>query len=707
MTSRNYLCNRMKDTIRRNMYLLVLLSLVLLVVLPVAGFMYMDDARSFQQAPQEVLTPVQTAFINSIGPGNVAVQFVVMGAAVLLAFTGFSYLYTGEKTDFYHSLPLKREELFMVPFLSGFAIFLLPYLVCVGITYFVGIGCGGGSPQAVKALGAAVGINLLFFLVLYSAAVLAVQLTGNLFTGIMGFAGLMSYGPLVYMAYTQLNHQFLYTMGNFRDDLLVRYLSPLYTYVNAADNWLPVGESGSRVTRNSVICGIVLAVLFLGAALWVYKIRPSESYHKSIAFPKLQPIIKVCCVLPISVLAALFFSSGREHAFLWLVVSVVLVAVLLSAAFEFLYTMDIRRCINPRASTGIVLAVLLLVLAGYRMDITGYDKYLPEKKELEAMSVYFPSINERLYYPKNSGSAGGIGEFLNKNTIKDFDDVYKLAETGVEYYKQHKSLREEAQTYDSVPTGVNGEAVWQTSDTEVLVSVYIGYHLKSGKTVYRAYTVPETKELAETIGAVYDNWEYREALLPTSYLQEEEISYFYFQDMKGQRKQLEGTREELEGIYKTYKTELESMTFAQSCGERIVGELEAEQKMTSQEGVEYTDSCALPVYESFTKTMALLEKAGTPASTDLEPEEVRKIKLSVWEEGADVPKEVEIEDKEEMKQLLKNLTLEPGRYGVDNKVEYSIIVTVLWEDRDLPEQGSLYILNDGSLDGFLENLLYD
>ena len=54
----------------------------------------------------------------------------------------------------------------------------------------------------------------------------------------------------------------------------------------------------------------------------------------------------------------------------------------------------------------------------------------------------------------------------------------------------------------------------QNSQGETLVSVYVAYHLKSGRTVYRAYMIPETEEVISQITAVYDDWSYREKCCP-------------------------------------------------------------------------------------------------------------------------------------------------------------------------------------------------
>ncbi len=204
-------------------------------------------------------------------------------------------------------------------------------------------------------------------------------------------------------------------------------LSPVVVYVNScvsganlAEMWSGQGVlRGSGIVehyRNGMIYGVVMLVILLGLNIWIYKIRPSESYHKAIAFPKLEPVsesyhkaiafpklepvIKVCSVVPISLLAGLMFSAEVKHVFLWMVVGTVVSALVLSAAFDFLYTLDIRSCIKPKVTDGMILAVLALVVTGYRMDITGVDSFLPDKDKIATMSVQLNSISDAFSYPE-------------------------------------------------------------------------------------------------------------------------------------------------------------------------------------------------------------------------------------------------------------------------------------------------------------------
>ena len=63
---------------------------------------------------------------------------VIAVLAILTALTGFSYIHSRERLDFFHSLPVKRTTWFTTTYLSGLIIFLVPYMICCILTLIAG-----------------------------------------------------------------------------------------------------------------------------------------------------------------------------------------------------------------------------------------------------------------------------------------------------------------------------------------------------------------------------------------------------------------------------------------------------------------------------------------------------------------------------------------------------------------------------------------
>lgn len=678
MTSGSFFLKNLKDQMKKNIPLMILLFLAFLAVLPINAVIRMEAAKGyssdtlFYETMGESLRAVSYEFFRTVGTGNSLLIFVMIAAGILMALIHFSYLHSGEKMDFYHSLPIRRNDLFLVRTLGSVISVLIPYFFSLLLAYAAGAAYGAMTFMALKTSLIMTGFHLLYFLVFYETAALAVLLTGNLFTAVLGTVGLLVYAPALRTVQYMLNSLFFHTLSDFKDTDWEQFLSPLFAYsgipVNI-ENQLPVGKYA--------VYGVVLAVLLAVLCLAVYKIRPSESYHRSIAFEKLQPVIKVAVVLPASLLLAVSFTGYMSsHKFLWFVASLAFCLLIFSSMVEFLYTMDIRKSLKPKTSTGVLAVLLGIIAVGYHVDVLGVDSYLPEKEKIESMSVYINSIEDK-YRDSMDLDMKSTAALLKENRIENFDDIYKIAEVGVDYYKD-KTEDDKSQNY---------------YEEETMVSVYVGFHLTSGKNVYRRYLIPETEELTASVENIYNSWEYRQQVLPTSYIDFSKAEYLYTEDFVQTGEQVDAKGDAMENIYKTYKGELEGMTFAQASEERIIGYLCIREK-ENEDGIE--KYYRLPVYENFDKTRELLEKAGSPMPVDFDVDEVLQIQLYNYKETGDnggLYSNYKVTDTEELKVILKNLSCAEARYSIDSDYNYGYNVEIYWKDQDRVSDMS-YILKD-------------
>lgn len=694
MTSRNYLLKSITGNLRRNLWLIILFFLGFFAVGPVRLLVSLDAARHTAAPYPSGFTMeeyLRWTFRSNISLNDSMTIALVVVCAALAAFAGFLYLYSQEKTDFYHSLPLKREKLFAVQFISGFLIFLIPCLLNLLISFGIGGVYGAIDLSALEAAGIQILFAVVYFLAVYGAGVLAVLLTGNLFAGILGFIALVAYGPVLYLTYTRLNYHFFDTLVPEMESGIGEFFSPVTAYIQAGSLY----GRGETVTQY-LLYGILLAAVLILADVLVYRLRPSESFHRTIAFKKLEPVVKVCGLPPLVLLVALFFGSQMYEGFFWMAAAALVLTLIFSAVYDFLCTMDIRTALKPRISTGVILAGLVLILGGYQMDITGVDRYLPGEEKIASMSVYFNSINGQLGYPEGTGAAS-LSVFLKENRVEDFHDIYRLAQKGVEYYEENGA-------YDQQDTSAEAGGAQQTQ-----VSIYIGYHLKSGQDVYRLYYLPETEELVENVEEIYDNWEYRETVLPTSYIDPADIEGIDTYSFSEAGKPLNLSKNSADIFMKTYKGELENLTFAQSREEKVVGYMELQENAEGDQGYylydDYIYTYYLPVYESFEKTRELLEDMGNPMPAEISAEEVEAIDLSryVNEDGVDIYQEKSFQDKDDIETILKQLTYAESRFTVGSPVNYDVSVVIRWKDQE-KEQTSLSLFENDSLSDILNQL---
>ena len=107
-----------------------------------------------------------------------ALPVVSLGYAILCAMVVWSYLYSARSVSLMHTLPIRREGLFVTNFLSGMAMMLLPYAVtgalCVAIS--LGYGCFDIGSLLTTIL-VVIGESFFYF----ASATFVAFITGNIF----------------------------------------------------------------------------------------------------------------------------------------------------------------------------------------------------------------------------------------------------------------------------------------------------------------------------------------------------------------------------------------------------------------------------------------------------------------------------------------------------------------------------------------------
>ena len=88
--------------------------------------------------------------------------FVFLCLSLIVAISGFTYLYSKKKVDMYHSLPVKREVLFAVKVINGILIVIVPFIICTIIaSLMIAVNASDGS-VIIRSIGVALGWCVFF-----------------------------------------------------------------------------------------------------------------------------------------------------------------------------------------------------------------------------------------------------------------------------------------------------------------------------------------------------------------------------------------------------------------------------------------------------------------------------------------------------------------------------------------------------------------
>ena len=613
MTSKiSFYIKLIRSDIRHRGWLSALSCTVLFLLMPVYTMLYLS---TYTERTSDLI--LYFPRLLNIGPMGY-LQAAIAVLAVLSALTGFSYIHSREKTDFFHSLPVKRTAWFGTTWLSGLLIVLIPYLICSILTITVGAVSKGMTAALIGRCAEAVLGGILAFFVLYNASVFALMLTGRTVTALLASLAVIVYPFLALTLVSALENTFyntFYSDGLHLSDKLAGYLSP-------------VGLFSALISQSSAG---TLSFAVLAASVLLYRIYPSETAGTSIVFPIIAPILKVLICIPSALFVSLIIQdlmmlSGNK----WLPLLSLLAAVIICAVIDFIYTMDLKLLVKSWKSSLLSVMGVLAVLCFFQFDLIGYDTYIPDEKDVESISFCPDSFRSYFSYPESAhGLVPSSGYFAPEDMT---DTLYALALSGI----------------DNLEKGLTPKNVYDTDDnTEVCFSALFRYRLSNGRTVNRQYALTYS-DAAGALKELMESQEYRKQIFPIFEIDEESVSSISLSDIYRKSEELKLDKEQRLSLLDAYKTDVLTVDADTFTDSRSLGELEIsfpnpvlkEHGSVTEDGMVTYDTAGfsyygdgssfvpqLYLYPEYENTLALLEEYGYTPRTEIDPEDVSSITL--------------------------------------------------------------------------------
>jgi ABC-2 type transport system permease protein len=302
--------------------------------------------------------------------------------------------------------------------------------------------------------------------------------------------------PLLWVLYRSFYDIFFQTKYadsvGMSESQVLRFSSPWAITLSQsfASEQLVAGDTGIWPTAWYLLFLLVIAVVLFAICLCLYRIRRTEAAGQALAFRKTEGIVKLLLSIPAALLAALI-AYELMHSLLWEILFIVIFGSLACIIMEFIYRWDIRQALAHKLHIALTLFAAAAIFLTFRLDLTGFDTYLPAKDEIAAMAARY-SFNEHLNLDENGLADANSYGFVSKEQLdqfetEDFEDFYRLAENGVENVKRD--------TYDGS-----------------FDSVAVKYRLKNGKEIYRCYNVE-----SDVFLEVFDSQKEQEEFVETYY----------------------------------------------------------------------------------------------------------------------------------------------------------------------------------------------
>ena len=410
-----------------------------------------------------------------------AVPIVSLCYAILCAMAVWNYLYNARSVGLMHTLPIRREGLFLTNLLSGLAMMLIPYAVAGGLSTILFACCGGFDAWGtlVTILGV-IGESLAFF----GIATFCAFLTGNIFVLPALYFLLNFLAPLGDWIVNLFARGFLFGFTS-QYSGSVEFLCPVvylcqnlyYHSEYARDSVTGFETTLSVVTLEGgwlIALYAAAGLVFLGLSYLLYRRRQSERAGDVAAVRAFRPIFRfgaaaLCALLGGRLLYALLwesFQSGDGFA------PVPMAIFLMVAGLIGYYGASMLLSKSLRVFRGSAVGALCLVVAcaafcaGMRFDLFGAERRIPEDSEIHQLELY----------------AAGNTYYLSP---EDNAQLLAEAKTLQETLIAQKSLIES--NYETYRHGST------SSDPDAYTNIRYVYTLKNGATVERFYTVSFTR----------------------------------------------------------------------------------------------------------------------------------------------------------------------------------------------------------------------
>ncbi|MDE7232836.1 MAG: hypothetical protein K2N37_07175, partial [Lachnospiraceae bacterium] len=319
MTSKNSFWASCRENHKRRIW--VWIVAVLSQLLPYGGItmIYLSRIKNYNangvyRTAEEFQKALCQAVKDALGFSDDMYKIIILLAA-LIGMQGFSYLYDRRKVDLYHSVPVTKNKRFAVVYLNGLFIYLVANLAGILFGLVIAASQGAVSGSVLTDVGLAFLWNLVMFLAFYHMMILAVMLTGNWFVTICGFLVFVLYEFMVRSLIDSLKEGFFRTYTNY----FLSYRLKLSVFVDVTHNiWelknLPDTAAKAELALPLVGRWVLIASALLLLIYAAYRKRPSEAAGKAIAFPVLEPVLKVAVVIPAALMVGLMvYDTSSEN----------------------------------------------------------------------------------------------------------------------------------------------------------------------------------------------------------------------------------------------------------------------------------------------------------------------------------------------------------------------------------------------------------
>lgn len=322
----------------------------------------------------------------SIYSANPFIYLIAYLIAPIMAFILFSFLFKRNKSDFYHSIPQKRNAIYF-SFALSIAVWVV-FELLISMTTALG---GAFLVKAYYIKSLADVLPLLLNLIstaflLISAVLLGASVTGRLFTSLSVTAMVLVYPRFCCTCYcaAMIGTVSKIDGTHFIPTYLSNYNSLFFNYTDIY----------------SFVYTFILALIILIIGAVFFKKRKSQTAERSSSSPRSQTVIRVLismcfcvpavCIIFYDIFGYLNFDYYEDNYY-QLIIILYIFAFILYFLYEILSTKSTKNILKAVKDIGYVVVANILVfavLAGSAFVINSYSPSAEKVESIEILGIY-------------------------------------------------------------------------------------------------------------------------------------------------------------------------------------------------------------------------------------------------------------------------------------------------------------------------------
>ena len=481
--------NATRFLLRRNLFIGVIVFLIAFYMMPVWGLSHLPNAGTLakdsltsEMTAAEIAATVSTRVMTD--PLNLEMMVILYGGlGFMTAMMLMRHLFSRRQSMLQAALPDRRETDFLRRCV-GYAVLCLAPILINFLLYLLVVAANGLMDAVMwDRLLPKFGRLLLINFYGFAMGMLSSVLTGTWWAALLMGAVLIVGAEGLAVLWHHIAAQYLHTWVRATLTDALANLSPAFTLY----------KGFYRPAEYGCWPGTVAAVLALALSLLLYRVRKTERAERTLAFDGLQPVLSVVLSLMggtiLGIVLMLSFTTDVS-----LVVGMVLGAALTFWVCRIVFNQRLcgilRHWVLPAASA----AVLVLGWAVLYTDALGYDRYLPERGELTAIS----------YVPRGYDA----GERITLTSKEALDAAYDWCTMMRDEVNGYNKTKPESGMY---------------SGSDVVVTYQMG-----SRRVYRHYPNDAMRtEAQDSLKRVIESDDYRQSMIDQYQLDSGTVSQMY------------------------------------------------------------------------------------------------------------------------------------------------------------------------------------